>query len=686
MRRSFQFKKDYAVSEIVGGILLVLIAVAVFSVIYFNVTSMDLDAYHTNVKLEGSVNDEGLIVLEHKGGDVIKSYKVYVSHPNGTAIGSEAYNDDWAIGEYRYPLNDITDIRLVNETVSMSVAVYTTNEDGKEQEIFKGELCGKVSVTAGITPPDDPSWDPEVPLLISSLRNDTIDEDLICYMLSTCVNITPFPEFFDCDVDMDWQIDGDDVDLVEASIGSTGTPGWIREDVNDDGVVDNTDKNMVESNYGVTQLRYIYNWMANGNSITDILMAFDTENLVGDEIKDYSGNSNNGTIFGPDWSASGIKGGAYNFDGDDDYISLPYCFDASYIDEITVETWINTDSNSAPIASFGGGDYWELGTINGNIRLSTTANGDTIETNGDITVNDLDWHQVAATYNYLTGDCTIYVDGRVDKVENMHNPSEVLGDGSTPNGFIGTSSSSVIEGGWNLLTYDDFENGFGNYTKGGRDCNLYTGGTYAHQGSNAADIRDDSDGSSSFYHTNGIDVATPGYTSIKVDFWFRAKSMEYNEDFWVRFYDGNQWRTVADYDCGDEFVNDQFYHEIVWINETDYTFPTNMKIRFQCDASTDYDDVYIDQVYVNATVGDIATSNYSGMIDEFRIYNRVLTAEQIYQNYLCMKDDFSDRSVIVSDETSRYDDWQCNVTPNNISKDGTMVESNTLQIGVYEGG
>lgn len=682
MRGSFQFKKDYAVSEIVGGIILVLIAVAVFSVIYLDVTSKDLDVYHTNVKLEGSINDTGFIVLEHKGGDVIKSYKVYVSYPNGAMISSETYYDNWAIGEYRYP----TDIKLV-DGMSLSVAVYTTNEDGKEQEIFKGELLYEENdPPVSSIPPDDPSWNPEVPLLISSLRNDTIDEDLICYTLSTCVNITPFPEFFDCDVDMDWQIDGDDVDLVGAAIGSSGSPGWIREDVNDDGFVDNTDKNMVESNYGVTQLRYIYKWMANGNSITDILMPFDTENLGGDEIKDYSGNMNNGTIFGPVWSVSGIKGGAYNFDGDDDYISLPYCFDGSYIDEITVETWINTDSNSAPIAAFGGGDYWELGSINGNIRWSTTANGDTIETNGDITVNDLDWHQVAATYNHLTGDCAIYVDGKIDKVENMHNPSEVLGDGSNPDGFIGTSSSSVIEGGWNLLTYDDFENGFGNYSAGGRDCNLYTGGTYAHQGSNAADIQDNSGGSSSFYHTNGIDVATPGYTSLKVDFWFRAKSMEYNEDFWVRFYDGNQWRTVADYDRGDEFVNGQFYHEIVWINETDYTFPTNMKIRFQCDASTDYDDVYIDQVYVNATVGDITTSNYSGMIDEFCIYNRVLTAEQIYQNYLCMKDDFSDRSVIVSDETSMNDDWQCNVTPNNISKDGTMVESNTLQIGVYEGG
>jgi len=41
---------------------------------------------------------------------------------------------------------------------------------------------------------------------------------------------------------------------------------------------------------------------------------------------------------------------------------------------------------------------------------------------------------------------------------------------------------------WDLLTYDDFEDGFGNYTSGGGDCELYTGGTYAHQESNAVNI------------------------------------------------------------------------------------------------------------------------------------------------------------------------------------------------------
>ncbi|HUW18781.1 MAG TPA: Calx-beta domain-containing protein [Sedimentisphaerales bacterium] len=154
---------------------------------------------------------------------------------------------------------------------------------------------------------------------------------------------------------------------------------------------------------------------------------------------------------------------------------------------------------------------------------------------------------------------------------------------------------------WVVLTSDDFESGWGNYTDGGGDCSLYTGGTYAHQGSNAANIQDNSGVSSSFYHTNGIDVDGPGYTQIKVDFWFYAYSMDSGEDFWVQYYDGGAWRTVADFDSGDEFVNGQFYHITdVIINEGPYNFPTNMKIRFMCDASSNTDDIYIDEVVVSA--------------------------------------------------------------------------------------
>ncbi|NIP24575.1 MAG: hypothetical protein GWN67_09570, partial [Phycisphaerae bacterium] len=154
-----------------------------------------------------------------------------------------------------------------------------------------------------------------------------------------------------------------------------------------------------------------------------------------------------------------------------------------------------------------------------------------------------------------------------------------------------------------VLTFDDFESGWGNYTDGGKDCKLYTGVTHAHQGTSAANIQDNSGTSSSFYHTNGIDVHTSGYTQITIDFWFKALNMDNGEDFMVQYYDGSTWHTVATYTQNVDFDNGVFYQKTVTIDEASYNFPTNMKIRFICDASDNRDDVYIDEISVEATGG-----------------------------------------------------------------------------------
>jgi hypothetical protein len=57
---------------------------------------------------------------------------------------------------------------------------------------------------------------------------------------------------------------------------------------------------------------------------------------------------------------------------------------------------------------------------------------------------------------------------------------------------------------------------------------------------------------------------------------------------------------VAAYASKVHFVNGSFYHATVTIDRANYNFPTNMKIRFMCDASGNRDDVYIDQITVSA--------------------------------------------------------------------------------------
>ncbi|MFH1999621.1 MAG: C25 family cysteine peptidase [Planctomycetota bacterium] len=155
--------------------------------------------------------------------------------------------------------------------------------------------------------------------------------------------------------------------------------------------------------------------------------------------------------------------------------------------------------------------------------------------------------------------------------------------------------------GWVQLTYDDFESGWGSYVDGGGDCARVANSNNAHQGTYSADIQDNSGVASSFYYASGVDVHTPGYTQIKIEFWYKPVSMDNtSEDFWVQYFDGSTWHTVASYARGIDFNNNYFYNETVTIDEAGYNFPTNMKIRFMCDASGNQDDVYIDEIRVSA--------------------------------------------------------------------------------------
>ncbi|MCX6667763.1 MAG: type IV pilin [Euryarchaeota archaeon] len=779
MRRNVSFIDEFAVSEVVGAMILVLIAIVAFAAIYMYVFPLPLPAPEPTVKLKGYVTDDGTAVLEHMGGESLPAYKIDVRALDGTIINTTTYkkrDDPWEIGECNYPP---TNTPLLTENDKVNIDVYEIYDDGSFYQVFTGILAGKGKVAQ-----------PSVPLmLISSLMTDTIDEDLICY------NYTIDPN-------------------IDAST-------------------------------------YVYNWIVSGNPITKLLMPFDTDSST--IAKDYSSNGHNGTVIGPIWINGGVVGGAYQFDGVDDHISIPYCFDSSTIDKITVETWVKTTAGSGVIASFDRKNYLELGFIAGKVRWSTTATDGTKDTIGKTIINDGIWHHAAATYDASTGKCAIYVDGKQDIIENGHNPGLSLGLGTMSQGSIGTGAGISREtifstsfetqseknnwkpdnetwgGGvgtiqWGNLLYDNFNSGWGSYTKGGIDTDRSS--NYKHEGTYSAYIRHQSAGvASSFYLTNPIDVDTPKYTSLKIDFWWMWRGTGWTDstdDWWLRYYNGTAWQTVLDTNYPSGFSKDTWYHKIVYINETNYRFPTNMNLRFQCDARSDNCLVYIDQIYINATTGgrfdydfdlrdstkltprtgiysiggtgdfdpdyaifnrtgiDVsgyknvkvsvwysykstgsedkvglyykdgsnwvtifkvlnpnigignqlpwthvevqipdhvdnlalqfnwstsstneyvaiddleitgeplgAGDNFSGVIDEFLIYNRALSSEQIYQNYLCMRDGHSDRSVIVSGEIKLGDIWKCIVTPNDGTQDDTSIESNIIQIVTYPGG
>jgi hypothetical protein len=148
-----------------------------------------------------------------------------------------------------------------------------------------------------------------------------------------------------------------------------------------------------------------------------------------------------------------------------------------------------------------------------------------------------------------------------------------------------------------ILNQGYFETGWDSWEDGGSDVARVLS-TNSYEGSYSIRIRDNS-GTASAMTLSNIDV-TP-YSQVVIDFYFYVFSMENGEDFWVRFYDGSAWNTVATYVSGSGISNNTFYNATVTLTPAQYNFAVNSGFRFQCDASGNNDQIFIDQVTITGT-------------------------------------------------------------------------------------
>jgi hypothetical protein len=114
-------KADGAISEIVGALLLLLIALAVLSLVYAYVLSYPLPDSAPYVKIVGSLEGDNIVLL-HRGGEALgldTTFRVGILNSTvnttdymkvGNYLDSESKNDGfWNIGEILvYPVGDIT--------------------------------------------------------------------------------------------------------------------------------------------------------------------------------------------------------------------------------------------------------------------------------------------------------------------------------------------------------------------------------------------------------------------------------------------------------------------------------------------------------------------------------------------------------------------------------------------------
>ncbi|WP_298418202.1 M43 family zinc metalloprotease [uncultured Kordia sp.] len=173
----------------------------------------------------------------------------------------------------------------------------------------------------------------------------------------------------------------------------------------------------------------------------------------------------------------------------------------------------------------------------------------------------------------------------------------------------GSSCAPCQTGGTTLLHEGFFETGLDGWADGGSDCFRYNG-SRSYEGSYSMRLRDNS-GTASAMTSETFDLR--GFDQVEFKFYFYANSMETGEDFWVRYYNGSSWSTVATYASGTNFNNGTFYSATVTLDSANVNFASNSRFRVQCDASANADQVYIDQVTINGISGARAINTRSGL-------------------------------------------------------------------------
>lgn len=155
----------------------------------------------------------------------------------------------------------------------------------------------------------------------------------------------------------------------------------------------------------------------------------------------------------------------------------------------------------------------------------------------------------------------------------------------------------IIGMGWETISHDNFDNGWGNFKDGGSDAMIFKNkknvGPYDEWP--AVRLRDDSS-SSTITHKKEYNVAN--YNNLRVTFKFCAVNMEKKEGFLLQLHDGSSWDNLKNYRLGRDFENGNLGKKCFESKTLTFRPPksNSAKIRFKCNGSANDDSVYIDDV------------------------------------------------------------------------------------------
>ena len=178
----------------------------------------------------------------------------------------------------------------------------------------------------------------------------------------------------------------------------------------------------------------------------DLRIWWKLDETSGNTALDSSGYGTHGRLRGgPAWIL-GVKDGALQLDGRDDYVAISgvYYGLANNLG-VTAAVWIRTtNGNDQILFSFDRNEYWRL-EINGpaaeagKIGWDLMTDAGQMDLAGNTRVDDGQWHHVAGVFD--RGQIIIYIDGQVDATMRGGNN---FGTGNPRFGFVGVGSEATV--------------------------------------------------------------------------------------------------------------------------------------------------------------------------------------------------------------------------------------------------
>ena len=163
-------------------------------------------------------------------------------------------------------------------------------------------------------------------------------------------------------------------------------------------------------------------------------------------------------------------------------------------------------------------------------------------------------------------------------------------------------SNNTGVSGCTTQSFDDFETSAGQWIDGGSDVLRLLSASFANSGAYSMRLRDNSSTASAITKSN-VNIAQNGSTFIS--FSFLPESMESGEDFFLEIGSGTNFTTIGRWISGQDFQNG--VRQQVRVDLSTFTNATRTDVRIRCDASSNFDLVYIDDILIETCIESAPT-------------------------------------------------------------------------------